>query len=89
MAFFAGENYNITYSFIPSFGRENYEFWKVKMKTLLLSKGLQSIVEKGFSEPSDESQLTNAQRERLEASRMKDAKALSKIQNGVSIAIFP
>ncbi|XP_038983671.1 uncharacterized protein LOC120111184 [Phoenix dactylifera] len=89
MASSAAENPAPSFSVIPVFGGENYEFWKVKMRTLLLSEGLWNIVEKGFEDPDDESGLSDAQRKRLDANRMTDARALSKIQNGVSPTIFP
>ncbi|KAK0595122.1 hypothetical protein LWI29_003767 [Acer saccharum] len=59
------------------------------MKTLLLAEGLWSIVDKGFSEPADGVELSDEQKRVLETNRINDAKALSKIQNAVSHAIFP
>ena len=59
------------------------------MEILLLSEGLRNIVDKAFNEPVDENQLSEAEKEKLEANRMMDAKALSKLQNGVSSTVFP
>ena len=49
-----------------------------------------SIITKGFNELENEDELSEEEEEeeKLEENRMKDAKALSKIQNGVSPVIF-
>ncbi|TXG54509.1 hypothetical protein EZV62_019765 [Acer yangbiense] len=83
------QNPSSPYSLLPNFAGENYDFWKVKMKTLLLSEGLWNIVNDGFTEPAEESRLSGPEKAKLEADRMTDAKALSKIQNGVTATIFP
>ncbi|BBG94303.1 hypothetical protein Prudu_002549 [Prunus dulcis] len=85
----AKEGPSVSYSILPIFGGGNYNFWKVKMRTILLSEGLWSFVERGLQEPEDLSQLPAAEIEKFEAEVMKDAKALSKIQNGVTSDIFP
>ncbi|XP_021836177.2 uncharacterized protein [Spinacia oleracea] len=74
---------------IPVFGGENYNFWKIEMKTLLRSQGLWSYADKGYMEYEDESILTEAQKKQLDGERMKDAKALYLIQNAVKDTIFP
>ncbi|XP_021758678.1 uncharacterized protein LOC110723641 [Chenopodium quinoa] len=81
-------NNNVSFP-IPIFGGESYDFWKIKMKTMLRSYGLWSYADKGYNEPEDESSLSDAQRKRLEEERMKDAKALYLIQNAVKYTIFP
>ncbi|TXG67555.1 hypothetical protein EZV62_008830 [Acer yangbiense] len=83
------QNPSSPYSLLPNFSGENYDFWKVKMKTLLLSEGLWNIVNNGFTEPAEDSRLSRPEKAKLEADQMTDAKALSKIQNGVSATIFP
>ncbi|KAK0582068.1 hypothetical protein LWI29_021146 [Acer saccharum] len=83
------QNPSSPYSLLPNFSGENYDFWKVKMKTLLLSEGLWNIVNNGFTEPAEESRLSGPEKAKLEADQMTDAKALSKIQNGVTATIFP
>lgn len=35
---------------IPKFHREDYECWSIKMKNLLIGKGLWDIVEGGYSD---------------------------------------
>ncbi|TXG67654.1 hypothetical protein EZV62_008929 [Acer yangbiense] len=83
------QNPSSPYSLLPNFAGENYDFWKVKMKHLLLSEGLWNIVNDGFTEPAEESRLSGPEKANLGADRMTDAKALSKIQNGVTATIFP
>lgn len=73
MASVVGSNQGVTQAALPIFGGENYEFWKIKMRTLLIAQGLWSIVEGGYTEPPDESQLTNAEKEMLNSNRTKDA----------------
>nr|CAD1839746.1 unnamed protein product [Ananas comosus var. bracteatus] len=69
MASVVGSNQGVTQASLPIFGGENYEFWKIKMRTLLIAQGLWSIVEGGYTEPPDESQLTNAEKEMLNSNR--------------------
>ena len=38
---------NITNFSVPIFGGENYDFWKIKIKTLLRSHGLWRYVDEG------------------------------------------
>ncbi|KAI9200180.1 hypothetical protein LWI28_003773 [Acer negundo] len=83
------QNPSSPYSLLPNFAGENYNFWKVKMKTLLLSEGLWNIVKKGFTEPAEENEFSGPEKVKLEADRMTNAKALSKIQNGVIATISP
>lgn len=59
------------------------------MRTLLRSEGLWSIVETGLEELAADAEVPAAQREKFEADVMKDGKALSKIENGVTGNIFP
>ncbi|KAL7251600.1 hypothetical protein ACSBR1_013443 [Camellia fascicularis] len=57
---------------IPIFHGENYEFWKVKMRTLFLSMDLWGMVENGYDDETDKEK------------QQKDAAALSQIQQGFS-----
>ena len=75
-------------SLIPFFDGEDYDYWKIKMKTVLRAEGLWNIVEKGFAEPADEASLTEAELKKIEAFRRQDATALSKLQMGVTKLIF-
>ena len=61
----------------PLFDGENYDSWCVKMKKY------------GFVEPNNVEGLTNAQKQQVKEQKRKNAKALSKIQQGVIDSIFP
>lgn len=75
-------------SLIPVFDGEDYDYWKIKIKTVLRAEGLWNIVEKGFTEPEDETNLPEQELKKIETSRRQDAKALSKLQMGVTKPIF-
>lgn len=51
---------------------------KVYNEDLALVRRVQNIIDKGFNETTNENQLTKAEKEKLEANRMADAKALLK-----------
>lgn len=38
---------------ILEFSGEDYEYWLIKMNTLLIGKGFWEIVEDGYDEPTD------------------------------------
>ncbi|CAL8162681.1 unnamed protein product [Prunus armeniaca] len=59
----------------PIFNDDNYEFWKIRMRTILKSHGIWDLVEKGLGIS--------------EAKGKKDAKALGIIQRAVLDDIFP
>ncbi|KAL4353579.1 hypothetical protein GQ457_06G019510 [Hibiscus cannabinus] len=72
-------------SLIPIFNGEKYEWWSIKVKTLLRSQELWDLVEYGFIdilEPDEE------QEKRLKETKKNDAKALSIIQQAVHDSIF-
>lgn len=58
------------------------------MTTLLRFKLLWSITVKGFNKPENKDKLLEANKQKLEANTMTDAKALFKIQNAISPTIF-
>ena len=70
----------------PFFDRTDFEYWKIRMRTHLKAESLWSIVANGFEEPENDGDLTAAEMKNLEAKYRQDAKALSKIQMGVSRA---
>jgi len=41
------ENMSVSNPSIPLFKGDNYEFWSIKIRTLLKSQGLWELVEKG------------------------------------------
>ncbi|KAM5569751.1 hypothetical protein ABKV19_016986 [Rosa sericea] len=73
----------------PVFYGENYDYWRVKMRTLFISYGLWKFVEVGFQDPDPERTLTDAENMLLESNIKKDARALYIIQMGLSDEIFP
>ncbi|KAM2040811.1 hypothetical protein ACFX1R_036254 [Malus domestica] len=84
----------------PIFNGENYEFWNIKMHTILKSHGLWELVEIGFTIPetstvvvvADEKKENDAATEtptNVAKIIMKDAKALGLIQGAVTDQIFP
>ncbi|KAI3675541.1 hypothetical protein L1987_85131 [Smallanthus sonchifolius] len=66
---------------LPIFKGEGYEFWKIRMKTILMSQDLWDFVENGYND-------TDADRTRLRDHKKKDARALSLIQSGVHDELF-
>ncbi|KAI5340755.1 hypothetical protein L3X38_020029 [Prunus dulcis] len=81
----------------PVFNGENYEFWSIRMKTILKSHGLWDLVENGFdaSDPMKEkgkevgSKAAEEEKSTTAEILMKDARALGLIQGAVSDQIFP
>ncbi|KAI5328290.1 hypothetical protein L3X38_027687 [Prunus dulcis] len=81
----------------PVFNGENYEFWSIRMKTILKSHGLRDLVENGFdaSDPTKEkgkeegSKAAEEEKSTSAEILMKDARALGLIQGAVSDQIFP
>ncbi|TYK28117.1 putative gag-pol polyprotein, identical [Cucumis melo var. makuwa] len=65
---------------IPIFKGEGYEFWSIRMKTLLISQDLWDLVEQGYTDPDDEG--------KLQENREKDSKALVIIQQAVHDNVF-
>ncbi|CAL2236277.1 unnamed protein product [Prunus armeniaca] len=81
----------------PVFNGENYEFWSIRMKTILKSHGLWDLVENGFDASDPEKKKGKeegskaAEEEKSTSAEilMKDARALGLIQGAVSDQIFP
>ncbi|KAI5338054.1 hypothetical protein L3X38_017325 [Prunus dulcis] len=81
----------------PVFSGENYEFWSIRLKTILKSHGLWDLVENGFdaSDPTKEkekeegSKAAEGEKSVTAETLMKDARALGLIQGAVSDQIFP
>ena len=81
----------------PVFNGENYEFWRIRMTTILKSYGLWELVENGFEPPDpkiakavvDETEKETSEEVSFSEILMKDARALGMIQGAVSDQIFP
>ena len=83
----------------PQFNGINYDFWAVKMETILIAFDLWDVVEMTHTNPESESEsageksgASKATEEKLAAMkeiRIKNAKALSLIQGAISDELFP
>ncbi|KAM1503465.1 hypothetical protein ACFX15_027859 [Malus domestica] len=84
----------------PIFNGENYEFWNIRMRTILRSHGLWDLVETGFTIPESSTvvEIADEKKEKDAVTQMstnvaeiimKDAKALGLIQGAMSDQIFP
>ena len=72
----------------PFFYGTDFEYLKIRMRTHLKDEGLWTIVANGFEELDNDGDLTAAKKKNLEAKYSQNAKALRKIQMGVSRAYF-
>ncbi|KAM0029839.1 putative RNA-directed DNA polymerase [Helianthus debilis subsp. tardiflorus] len=68
-------------TFLPVFKGEGYEFWSIRVKTVLRSQELWDLVSRGFSEEDNDAA-------RLRENQKKDARALALIQQAVHDSIF-
>ncbi|KAI5329221.1 hypothetical protein L3X38_028618 [Prunus dulcis] len=78
----------------PVFNGENYEFWSIRMKTILKSHGLWDLVEHGCNDPDSKKEkeieeTKDAEKSTMAQLLMKDARALGLIQSAVSDQLFP
>ncbi|KAI5337779.1 hypothetical protein L3X38_017050 [Prunus dulcis] len=73
----------------PIFNGENYEFWKIRMRTIFKSHGIWNLVEKGLLIPDSKAAEEESSDSEMVSLLMKDAKALGIIQAAVSDDIFP
>ena len=74
---------------IPIFDGENYDFWRIKIKTVLKAHDLWEVVIKGFVILEDPSTLNAGQRKELKENKIKDARALNILQQALSDTFFP
>ncbi|KAI5336241.1 hypothetical protein L3X38_015508 [Prunus dulcis] len=73
----------------PIFNGENYEFWKIRMRTIFKCHGIWNLVEKGLQAPDSKVDEEGSSDSKMVSLLMKDAKALGIIQGAVSDDIFP
>ncbi|XP_077232689.1 uncharacterized protein LOC143870069 [Tasmannia lanceolata] len=73
---------------VPQLSDKKYENWCIQMKALLGSQDLWDVVENGYTEPENESVLTNAQTEALKTLRKKDKAALYLIYRALDEGTF-
>ena len=74
---------------ILEFNGEDYEYWLIKMKTLLIGKGFLEIVEDGYDEPTDWTTLQRANRISRREAQKKNSFALYHLQMVMDKSIFP
>ena len=80
-----GAGFSSSQPLIPIFNGEKYEWWSIKVKTLLRSQELWDLVEYGFV---DILEPTQEEEERLRENKRKDAKALFILQQAVHETVF-
>ncbi|XP_077221918.1 uncharacterized protein LOC143855721 [Tasmannia lanceolata] len=73
---------------VPQLSDKKYENWCIQMKALLGSQDLWDVIENGYTEPENESVLTNAQKEALKTLRKKDKAALYLIYRALDEGTF-
>ncbi|CAL8993586.1 unnamed protein product [Prunus brigantina] len=76
----------------PVFNGENYEFWSIRMKTILKSHGLWELVENGLNDldlKKEKAEAVDTEKSMVVQTLMKDARALGLIQSAVSDQLFP
>ncbi|XP_068308813.1 uncharacterized protein [Pyrus communis] len=61
---------------VPVLDNNNFDNWNIKMKAFLGAQDVWEVVEKGYTEPEDETTLSQPQKESLKDSRKSDKKAL-------------
>ncbi|XP_059658420.1 uncharacterized protein LOC132304706 [Cornus florida] len=64
---------------MPRFTKDNYENWCIRMKEILGAQDVWEIVSKGYDKPKDETTLSQAEKDILQAMRKKDQKAVMTI----------
>ncbi|XP_042026600.1 uncharacterized protein LOC121773750 [Salvia splendens] len=75
-----GSSMSATQPLIPVFKGEGYEYWSIRMQTLLRSQDLWDFVEQGYADPDEAN--------RLRENKKKDSKALAIIQQAVHNNVF-
>ena len=83
----ATRNPNVSFQY-PILTKTNYDQWSLRMKAIIGSHGLWSIVENGIEEPDDDSVLTVAELNALQKKRNGDQTALSIIHQGLDDDMF-
>ncbi|KAA0035840.1 integrase [Cucumis melo var. makuwa] len=81
-------NGNMLQPQLPRFSGKNFNQWSIQMKVLYGSQELWDIVERGYTEVENQSELTKQQLVELRENRKKDKKALFFIYQAVDEFIF-
>nr|KYP75573.1 hypothetical protein KK1_019764 [Cajanus cajan] len=72
---------------LPVFTGENFDFWKLKLKTYFISQKLRDIVQSGYTKPDNTITLSKEEKKMLEDCEQKDAQALFVLQQAVGETI--
>lgn len=81
-------NNNMLQPQLPRLTGKNYNQWSIQMKVLYGSQDLWEIVENGYEEPENQTNLSTQQLNTLKENRKKDKKALYFIYQSVDEVIF-
>ncbi|KAA0065975.1 integrase [Cucumis melo var. makuwa] len=81
-------NGNMLQPQLSRFSGKNFNQWSIQMKVLYGSQELWDIIERGYTEVENQSELTNQQLVELRENRKKDKKALFFIYQAVDEFIF-
>lgn len=74
---------------IPELHGDDYEYWSIKMRTLLIGKGLWDIVEEGYSDPLDWTTMGEQAKTAKKLAQKNNYFALYHLQASMGTAIFP
>lgn len=80
---------NTNFLQLPEFDGKHSYFWSIKMKTLLMGKGLLEIVEDGHVEPEDWSFLEREERGFKKEEQHLNGLALLDIRKCIKKNVFP
>ncbi|GKV36122.1 hypothetical protein SLEP1_g44290 [Rubroshorea leprosula] len=78
-----------SFSSLPMFNGENYDFWAIRMKAFLKGNDVWEVIEHGFQLPFPQENPTVAQMKRNTKYNVGTDRALSFLHNAVANDIFP
>jgi len=79
---------NNNFIMIPKFDGSNYEYWSIRMRTILKGKGFWKIMEDGYNDPKYWNALSVNQKKDMEDNDMKNKLALALIQSTLFEILF-
>ena len=72
---------------LPIFTGENFDLWKLKLKTYFIAQKLWDVVKTGYNKSDSDVTLSETERKKLEDYEQKDAQALFVLQQAVDESI--